>query len=226
MSFRVDLASLQQHYVDPESIESKTAEYLEELSGYNQREVEFDISTAALVLVDLQRCFLDSGHHLFSPNCRAALPAAVALVEHFRACGRPVIHALQKNKSLETDRGPVLSQWWPSLPREDAPDTEPVDEVRPLPEEKVVPKRRYSGFYATDLELTLRAMDIRQVVVAGVFTNVCVEATVRDAFMRDFFVFMPADATAAHNEQLHLGSLRTMAMWFARVCKAADLTAG
>jgi ureidoacrylate peracid hydrolase len=61
-------------------------------------------------------------------------------------------------------------------------------------------------------------------VVAGVFTNVCVEATVRDAFMRDFLVFLPADTTAAHNEQLHLGSLRTMAMWFAPVCKVSDLT--
>ena len=224
MSSRPDLSPLHQHYVDPGSIQDKTTGYLQELAPYSQRDIRFDLSAAALVLVDLQRCFLNSGHPLYSPNCRAVVPAVAALVEFFRSSGRPVIHTLQKNKATEIDRGPVLKTWWPSTPLEDSPDTEPVDELRPLAGEKVIHKRRYSGFHATDLELTLRSMDIRQVVVAGVFTNVCVEGTVRDAFMRDFFVFMPADATAALNEQLHLGSLRTMAMWFATVCKSSDLT--
>lgn len=223
MTSRVDLSALHEHYITPETLDDRTSFYLNEIAGYSQREIPFDIGSAALVLVDLQRCFLESGHHLYSPNCRAVLPSVVSLLEHFRANGRPVLHVLQKNHAPETDRGPVLRQWWPSTPLENSPDTQPVDEVRPLPGEKVIPKRRYSGFYATDLELTLRAMNVRQVVVGGVFTNVCVEATVRDAFMRDFFVFLPADCTAALNEQLHLWSLRTQAMWFATVCRASTL---
>ncbi|HLA38346.1 MAG TPA: isochorismatase family cysteine hydrolase [Candidatus Glassbacteria bacterium] len=117
-----------------------------------------------------------------------------------------------------------MRQWWPATPLEGSPDTELADGIVRLPGDKLIPKRRYSAFYATDLELTLRSQNIRQIVVAGVFTNVCVEATVRDAFMRDIFVFVPADATAAFNEELHLGSLRTMALWFAKITTCADLT--
>lgn len=226
MSTPVDLSAIGEHYISADTLDTKTGEYLDLLADYNQRQVEFDPQAAALVIVDLQRCFLDPGHHLFSPNCRAILPAAAALLKHFRAMGRPVVYTLQMNKGERIDRGPVLRRWWPSTPLENSPDTEPVDEVLPLPEEKVIPKRRYSGFFATDLELTLRSMGVSQVVVAGVFTNVCVEATVRDAFMRDFLVFLPADATAAHNEQLHLGGLRTMAMWFASVTRVASLIDG
>ncbi len=224
MSRKVSLDAIGEQYVSSETLDSKTSSYLRELAPYSQRKLEFLPGEAALVLVDFQRCFLDPGHQLFSSNTRAVLPRAVELATYFRASKRPVLFTLQKNEGLEIDRGPVLRHWWPSVPLEGSPETEPVDELAPLPGEKVIPKRRYSGFYSTDLELTLRSMGVSQVVVAGVFTNVCVEATVRDAFMRDFLVFLPADTTAAHNEQLHLGSLRTMAMWFASVCRARDLT--
>ncbi|MBW7995087.1 MAG: cysteine hydrolase [Candidatus Glassbacteria bacterium] len=224
MTTPVDLSAIHEQYITPETLDARTESYLGQLADYSQRRIEFVCRSAALVLVDLQRCFLDPGFHLFSPNCRTILPRVAALLEFFRNSGRPVLYTLQKNKDTAVDRGPVLRRWWPSTPLENSPDTEPVEGVLPLPEEKVIHKRRYSGFYATDLELTLRSLEVSQVVVSGVFTNVCVEATVRDAFMRDFFVFLPADATAAHNELLHLGSLRTMAMWFATVCRVSDLT--
>lgn len=223
MSRPVDLSVIHEQYISAETLDSKTDSYLEQLAPYSQRKLDFVPHEAALVLVDFQRCFLNPGHQLYSSNCRAVLPRAAELLEYFRAAGRPVLYTLQKNKSLELDRGPVLCHWWPSVPLEDSPETDAVDELKPLPGEKVIPKRRYSGFYSTDLELSLRSLAVTQVVVAGVFTNVCVEATVRDAFMRDFLVFLPADTTAAHNEQLHLGSLRTMAMWFASVCRVSSL---
>jgi ureidoacrylate peracid hydrolase len=224
MNRKVDLSVIHEHYISAESLDTKTSSYLDQLAPYNQRKPEFRLDEAALVLVDFQRCFLDPDHQLYSVNTQAVLARAVELTNFFRAGKRPVLYTLQKNKGLEIDRGPVLRNWWPAVPLEDSPETDSVDELKPLPGEKVIPKRRYSGFYSTDLELSLRTMGVSQVVVAGVFTNVCVEATVRDAFMRDYLVFLPADTTAAHNEQLHLGSLRTMAMWFASVCRVSDLT--
>ena len=98
-----------------------------------------------------------------------------------------------------------------------------VETLAPLPSEKVIAKRRYSAFFATDLEMTLRAMKVQQVVVTGLFTNVCVEGTARDAFMRDFLVFLPADACAALNEQMHLAALRTLAYWYAKVVQVSAL---
>src|SRR5690606_34693103 len=69
--------------------------------------------------------------------------------------------------------------------------------------EPVVTKHRYSGFHQTDLELVLRTRGIRTVVTSGVATNVCVETTARDAFMRDFYVVFPSDASATSYEAAH-----------------------
>jgi len=59
----------------------------------------------------------------------------------------------------------------------------------------VVDKPRYSAFAGTDLEMLLRAHGITTLVFVGVNTNVCVETAVRDAFHREFFAVMVADAT-------------------------------
>jgi len=218
------LEQVHETYLTQENLASKTAVYLELIAPYNQREIPFKIDSAGLVVVDMQRCFLESGYPLYNSNGAAILPNIKLLIEHFRKKKRPVVFAVQQNKGEYVDRGEVLRFWWPRVPLEGSLETELAEGITPLPEEKVIPKRRYSAFYATDLELTLRTMKVSQVVVAGLFTNVCVEATVRDAFMRDFFVFLPADSCASLNEELHLGSLRTIALWFAKVLPTADLT--
>lgn len=220
-----DLGSLRQDYLTAANVAGKTADHLRLIAPYNTRELRFEPELAALVVVDMQRCFLESSFPLFSANGRAVVPGVAGLVEYFRRRSRPVIFAAQMNKGDQIDRGQVLRRWWPATPLEGSRDTELAEGITPLAGEKIIPKRRYSAFHATDLELTLRSQNVRQVVVAGVFTNVCVEATVRDAFMRDFFVFVPADATAAINEELQLGSLRTMALWFAKITTTRNLTA-
>ena len=61
--------------------------------------------------------------------------------------------------------------------------------------EKAIVKRRYSGFYQTDLECTLRNLGITQVTICGVFSHICPYTTAFDAFFRDLGVFYPADGT-------------------------------
>jgi len=217
------LERVHETYLTRENLASKTADHLRLIAPYNQREIQFRIDSAALVVVDMQRCFIQPGYPLYSPNGAAILPNVKILIKHFRKHKRPVVFALQQNKGEFIDRGDVLRLWWPRVPLEGSRETGLAGGIKPLPKEKVVPKRRYSAFYATDLELSLRTMKVSQVVVAGLFTNVCVEATVRDAFMRDFFVFLPADACSSLNEELHLGSLRTIALWFAKVLTVEDL---
>jgi len=89
--------------------------------------------------------------------------------------------------------------------------------------EKVIIKRRYSAFYETDLELTLRNLGVKQVVLAGTLTNVCPFATAFDAFERDLCVYYPADATAALNRELHLAALKTIAGWCGYVVRTSDI---
>ncbi len=97
--------------------------------------------------------------------------------------------------------------------------------VRPEPGDPVVTKHRYSAFLRTDLETILRAAGIRTIILAGVATNVCVETTARDAFMRDFYVVLCADGTAAYSAAEHEATLATIDRYFGQIASTAEITA-
>lgn len=63
--------------------------------------------------------------------------------------------------------------------------------------DRVVLKSRYSAFWGTDLDEILRRMDTDTLIIGGVWTNVCVESTARDALFREYKVICVADCTAA-----------------------------
>ena len=90
-------------------------------------------------------------------------------------------------------------------------------DVRPLEGEPIVTKHRFDAFLATDLELILRSNAVRSVVFAGVATNVCVETTARQAFLRDFYVVLPDDAAAAYSAEEQQAALRTIDRYFGEV---------
>jgi ureidoacrylate peracid hydrolase len=98
-------------------------------------------------------------------------------------------------------------------------------DVRPLPDEPVVTKHRFSCFHNTDLETVLRARSIRTVVLAGVASNVCVETTAREAFVRDYYVVFLSDGTATYNDASHEATLRVIDQFFGEIATIADVVA-
>ena len=77
---------------------------------------------------------------------------------------------------------------------DDSWDWQIVDALKPERGDLVVRKSRYSGFCSTGLEATLRARKIRHLLFTGVATNVCVDATARDAYMLEFWPILVEDA--------------------------------
>jgi ureidoacrylate peracid hydrolase len=76
-----------------------------------------------------------------------------------------------------------------------------VDALHPGAQDVTIPKRRYSGFFQTDLDLHLRERRIDTVVVTGVVTNICVRSTIHDAFFLGYQVFVPVECVAATSER-------------------------
>jgi ureidoacrylate peracid hydrolase len=72
-------------------------------------------------------------------------------------------------------------------------DTDIVPELKPQANDIVIYKTRFSGFYQTDLDATLKKFGIKYLIVAGVTTSICVESTVRDAMFRDYLCVMLRD---------------------------------
>ena len=87
----------------------------------------------------------------------------------------------------------------------------------------IVPKRRYSGFFQTDLDLHLRERDIKHVIVTGVVTNICVRSTVNDAFFLGYDVIVPSDCVAATSAQLQESHLYDIDTHYGQVMTLAEL---
>jgi nicotinamidase-related amidase len=218
------IADIRRTYVAPDTLGPELEGWMAEVAPYQWRPVPPLDGRTALLVVDMSRPFVDAGRPLASPNARAVLPRVAALVAAIRSRGLPVLWIVQGHHAVGYDRAGILAEWWPTPILEGSPDIELAEGLAAAPGEKVIVKRRYSGFLGTDLELTLRTLDAASVVVCGVLTNVCPFATAMDAFMRGFRVYYPADATAALNRDLHVGALVTAAGWFAHVVRVADLS--
>jgi len=87
----------------------------------------------------------------------------------------------------------------------------------------IVRKHRYGAFESTDLELILKSNDIRTLIITGAATNICVETTIRQAFMKEYYVVVPEDCVASLNKEMHENSLFTINKWFGQVVTSADI---
>jgi ureidoacrylate peracid hydrolase len=100
-----------------------------------------------------------------------------------------------------------------------------VDAVHRAPEDILVPKRRYSAFFGTDLDLHLRERQIATVLVAGVVTNICVRSTVHDAFFLGYEVVVPVECVAATSPQAQATSLYDIDTHYGTVAPLAQVLA-
>ena len=98
-------------------------------------------------------------------------------------------------------------------------------QVRPEPADVIVTKHRYGAFESTDLELILRSRRIRTVIMTGVATNVCVETTARQAFLKDFYVVFTSDGTATYSQREHDTTLWNIDSFFGQVATADEIVA-
>ena len=98
-----------------------------------------------------------------------------------------------------------------------------VDELKPLPNERVFNKIGASGFNSTALELVLRVYGVDTLVFTGVSTNMCVEGTMRDAADRDFRCFMVEDACGADSPAMHEASITVVQRLFGQITTTAEV---
>jgi nicotinamidase-related amidase len=203
-------------YVTQETLVTKTTEWLAKIRPYNQHDLRLNVASSALMVVDMQKFFLDPESPTFTCGGLAILPGIKRMIEAFRSANRPVIFTRHVHHPDNLDSG-IMGWWWEGMCVEGSPESEVHAELSPLPNEKVVFKHRYSAFYNTDLETVLRCFKVEDLVVTGIMTNLCCESTVRDAYYRDYRVFVPADGTGSVTEEMHVASLLNLAFGFACV---------
>jgi len=213
---------LMEPYVIPETLSSLAQVWLEKIAPFNQHRMRLNRDKAALLVIDMQDFFLDPASPTFTCGGLAILPTLKRLIGAFRQADRPVIFTRHVHHPDKLDAG-IMGWWWQGMCLEGSAESKIHDEIAPLPNEKVIFKHRYSAFYNTDLETVLRCLQVEDLVISGIMTNLCCESTARDAYFRDYRVFFPADGTGSVNEQMHLASLLNLAFGFAHVTTTEEL---
>jgi nicotinamidase-related amidase len=212
------------YYVTAESIDARSTHWLEKISPFNTHEMQFNPGRSALLVVDMQKFFLDPASPSFTCGGLAILPKLKELIQAFRHVNLPVIFTRHVHHPGLLDAG-LMGWWWQGMCLEGTPESEVHPALAPQPGEKEILKHRYSAFYNTDLETILRCMKIEDLVITGIMTNMCCESTARDAYFRDYRVFFLADGTGSITEEMHLASLLNLAFGFAWVTTAGAIQA-
>ena len=187
--------------------------------------VPLDLTRTALIIIDMQRDFLEPGGFGETlGNDVSLLQAAVgpcqALLAAARERGILIIHTREGHRpDLSDAHRAKLERGAPSL-RIGAPGPmgrilirgEPghdiVPELYPRAGEPVIDKPGKGAFYATDLQVLLQARAIESLIVCGVTTEVCVHTTVREANDRGYRCIVPSDCCASYFPEFHAVALR------------------
>ena len=193
----------------------------------------------ALLVIDMQNgfCHPDGSFTRMDMGLEGAMEAvsnAAVAVGHARRAGIPVVFTRHVYRPGRADEGAALKGNSPALAglnglAATSWDAQVVDELECGPDDLVVDKVRFDAFQWTSLEPLLRGLGVDELVICGVVTNICVETTIRSAFMRDFPVIMLADCCAAKTRRLHELSVEVLSSYalaeIARITEGFDVAA-
>jgi biuret amidohydrolase len=205
--------------------------------------ISVDLETAALVIIDMQRDFLEPGGFGAAlgndvSRLRAAVGPCAAVLAAARHLGLLVIHTREGHRPDLSDAPPHKVERGDPSKRIGAPGPmgrilvrgEPghdiIPELYPLPDEPVIDKPGKGAFYQTDLELMLHNRGIDTLFVAGVTTEVCVNTTVREANDRGFRCIVLSNCCASYFPEFHdagLAMIKAQGGIFGSVAASAPL---
>jgi nicotinamidase/pyrazinamidase len=159
----------------------------------------------ALLIVDMLNDFVRKDGALVVPHALDLIPNQKKLLEKARQTKVKVIYLADHH--LPNDRE---FEKWPPHAIAGTPGSDVIQELRPREGEQVIPKRRYSGFFGTDLDLILRESGVESIILAGVLTDICVMYTSADASARNYAVVVVTDATGSTSDENHRFALSHM----------------
>jgi ureidoacrylate peracid hydrolase len=177
-----------------------------------QHAMGFDPGRTAVLVVDMLNDFLEPNGAMPLPEGQRLYDPIRRLLAAARAHGSPVIWLCDTHpagdREFDKRTAHCLTGTW---------GAQIVDALEPAEDEYRVPKRRYSGFFETDLDLRLRELGIAHVILTGVVTNICVRSTAHDAFFRGYDVIVVRDCVAATGEREQQSSLYDIETHFGAV---------
>lgn len=189
------------------------------LSQLQSRDAQYVPRETALLLVDMQRIWLEPGldpdhlergpdHYFYRQTASVTIPNNERLLAAARANGIEVVHTIiqsltedGRDRSLDHKLTPI------HIPRSSSQGFPPKN-LAPVNDEILIPKTSSGVFNSTNIDYVLRNLGVRYLIVTGIMTDQCVDMAVRDAADRGYYVTCVADACAAASQERHDTALK------------------
>ncbi|MDS9471532.1 cysteine hydrolase family protein [Sporosarcina pasteurii] len=171
-----------------------------------------DVKNTALLLIDLQK----EGGTSDVVGMDGIIEKTASLIEQCRQKGIPVIYTRHLNRGdgiALGNREPVNEKGEPLYYHTGTDAIEIMDEIKPEPGDIIVDKYRYSCFHESSLDLMLKSLGIKHLIIGGVLTDVCVISTAMDAYYRDYQINLVKDICGTTTEGAHMAAILMMANW-------------
>ena len=167
--------------------------------------MNFERDTSCLIIIDMLNDFVREDGSLIVPKAEGLIPNQKKILDAFNRLDMTVLYLTDHHQPDDDE-----FKQWPPHAVIGTWGSQIIDELKPDSERQVITKRRYSGFFGTDLDLRLREKRIESLFLVGVLTDICVMYTSADALSRGYKVTVISDATASSSEKNHEFALQHM----------------
>jgi ureidoacrylate peracid hydrolase len=199
--------------------------------------IRVDPARTALLVVDMQRAFVEPGQAMEVPPARDVIPRIEELIGIFREKRLPVVFT----EFIYSPAAPLLAgelhpEHRPAAPGaptgfglpsssclEGEDNARVISDLAPRPDELVIRKHYYDGFNGTVLDGALRARGVTTLAITGTMTDICVLGTVIGAFNREYRLIVVGDGVATLWPEIQRATLDIIRRAYARVLSAKEL---
>jgi nicotinamidase-related amidase len=155
----------------------------------------------AVLVIDMLKDFVYGA--LKCERAQRIIPNIKKLIEEARKVGVPVIYIGDTHLPVD----PEISLWGPHAMK-GTEGAKTIDEIAPTAGDYVLEKRTYSAFHETGLDLLLKQLNVKTVIITGLHTNICDRHTAADAYFRGYKIIVPEDCVDSFTEQDHIEGIK------------------
>lgn len=184
----------------------------------------------ALIMIDMQRGFIDPASPITIPSAAATIPACAQTIRFCHEHDIPVVYAVRRYRADGSDVEKVRHRLWLEGGRplsevcDDVMSDAFPEEFEVLDKDRIIVKPRFSAFFATNLDLVLRRLGVQTVVLAGTTTPNCIRTTCYDALSLDYDAVVLSDCTSSVSDAVQESNLADMQRIGAKIMTSKDWT--
>ena len=175
-----------------------------------------DCGKKAIIIVDMLNDFVTGS--LKCDRAQRIIPPLMKLIKEARKNNIPVVYSNDAHiRGIDHEL-----KLWGDHAIAGTEGAKVIPELEPEEGDYIVPKRRYSGFYGTDMDMLLRELDIDTVILTGMHAHMCVRHTAADAYYRGYNIIVPTDGVDSFTEEDYQAGLKYLREVYGAVISDVD----